>query len=506
MKKKVCVIGAGPSGLAIIKELMEEGIEVKCFETFDSIGGAFRSIAKGGRSYDSLRLTVSNYFMAYSDYMPKIGSDRTYWSVAEYRDYLLEYVEHFKLSDNIFLSHEVVSSTIEGDRVIMKIIHQGKEFTEEFDHLIICTGSNYIPKSPKIPDEDKFEGTIYHSSQYINAEEFKDKNVVCIGLGESGADVVHEIGQVANNCEVLVRDYPNVIPRWINGYTNDSYTAPLLYALKKKGIDSYMQLKAWYYLKFNKELDDAGRLIQEWVADRDSFMGKFFTKTDVFVNDILEGNIKLNKDKTKHFTRTGIVTEKRNEIKADVIVYNTGYQTTFKEYSFGESFENPRALFKHMIHPEFGDRIGLIGWARPSQGGLPACSEMQARYMAHIISGKLELPTQSEMESTIIKDEIYNEKLFADSTHIRSLICYYKFMNDMGDLIGCKPKKIHLNDLPLTKKLIFGSHISAIYRLNENPDAKEVIKSLPIAFSNRRMAVLMLFAVLFYPFYLKNGV
>ncbi len=80
---KVCVIGAGPSGLVMIKELLDKGMDVKCFESFDSVGGAFRSIEKGGRSYDSVKLTVSNYFMAYSDFMPEEGEDRRYWSVSE---------------------------------------------------------------------------------------------------------------------------------------------------------------------------------------------------------------------------------------------------------------------------------------------------------------------------------------------------------------------------------------------------------------------------------------
>lgn len=506
MNTKVCVIGAGPSGLVMIKELLDQGIDVKCFESFDSIGGAFRSIEKGGRSYDSVKLTVSNYFMAYSDFMPKEGEDRRYWSVSEYRKYLLKYMDHFNLGEHIYLSHKVISSKIEDDKVVIDIVHKENKFTETFDHMIICTGSNFIPKRPNIAYEEKYKGVIYHSSQYVNADEFKGKDVLCIGLGESGADIVHEIGQVANSCEVIVRDFPNVIPRWINGSTNDSYTTTLFYTLKKKGIDSFMKFKSWYYLNFDKNIDDTERLIQEWVAGRKSFMGKFFTKTDVFVKDILEGRVKLTKDKLKYFSESGLVTENRGEINADVIIFNTGYKTSFEEYSFGKYFENPRNLFKHMIHPKFGNRIGLIGWARPSQGGLPACSEMQARYMALLISGVNPLPEQKEMEASILKDIKYYDRFFDDSKNIKSLICYHKFMTDMGALIGCKPKLFHIKDFTLTKKLFFGSHISAFYRLNENPKTKEIVKSLPIVYTKRRAMVLVLFILLYYPFSIKRGI
>jgi len=37
--KNVCVVGAGPSGLTTIKQLLDEGHQVTCFEKQDDIGG-----------------------------------------------------------------------------------------------------------------------------------------------------------------------------------------------------------------------------------------------------------------------------------------------------------------------------------------------------------------------------------------------------------------------------------------------------------------------------------
>lgn len=498
MKKKVCVIGAGPSGLVMIKELLNKNVDVHCYESFNSVGGAFRSIEKGGRSYDSVKLTVSNYFMAYSDLMPIEGEKREYWSVAEYRDYLMRYIDKYDLLKHIHFSHQVVSSSINDGKVVVNIANKRDEFTEIFDHLVICTGSNFKPKYPDLMYKNEYEGEIIHSSEYKNANEFKDKNVVCVGLGESGADVIHEIGQVANECSVLVRDYPNVIPRYINGFTNDSFTTSFFYALKKKGIDSFMRLKSWYYLNFDKSLSEPERLIQKWIGKRKSFMGKFFTKTDVFVEDVLEGRVKLIKDEVKHFSKSGLISENRGELKADYIVFNTGYKTSFEEYTFGKDFENPRNLYKQMIHPEYGNLISIVGWARPSQGGLPACSEMQARYMALLISNDMNLPTKEKMIDAIRNDTNFYEKYFEASIKLKSLVCYHRFMTDMGKLIGCRPKLMHLKDFALTRKLIFGSHIPAFYRLQET-DSRKVIKSLPIAYSKRRALVLLAFIIFYYP-------
>ena len=38
--KRCCVIGAGPSGLATMKELLAEGHEVVCYEAAEEIGRA----------------------------------------------------------------------------------------------------------------------------------------------------------------------------------------------------------------------------------------------------------------------------------------------------------------------------------------------------------------------------------------------------------------------------------------------------------------------------------
>ncbi|UZO79168.1 FAD-dependent oxidoreductase [Aquimarina sp. ERC-38] len=507
MKKKVCVIGAGPSGLVTIKELIANDIDVTCYEIQDEIGGAFRSIQDGGRSYDSLELTVSNYFMAYSDFMPNTNEERKYWKVHEYREYLDAYVKKHKLKNYILFSHEIISAHIRNSKIEVKGTHAKEEFSEIFDHMIICTGSNFTPKSPDFDGQDLFEGKIIHSSAYNNNQAYKGKKVVCVGLGESGADVVHEIGQVTS-CKVLVSEYPNIIARWINGYTNDAFTSYCFYAMKKKGIDTYMRLKAKFYLKYGKKVKDSDRLIQEWTLNRESFMGKFFTKNDIFIQDILDGKVEMIKDSIKSLTKNGIITQSGKKISSDVILCNTGYQTCFKKYAFGDYFVDPRSLYKQMIHSELGTLVSVVGWARPSQGGLPACSEMQARYIALLIAGKKELPIKKQIEEEIKVDRTYYDDMFYHSKKIRSLVSYHDFMITMAELIGCKPKLWYWSDMNLTLKMFFGSHLPYFYRLKQSEqkaNSIKLIKSLPIAYSFRRLLIVLLFICLYNPLFWLIG-
>ena len=72
LSKRVAVIGAGPSGLATVKELLEEGHRPTCFERAPSLGGVFRFDEKDGVVWESCRLTSSILLTAFSDFpVPK---------------------------------------------------------------------------------------------------------------------------------------------------------------------------------------------------------------------------------------------------------------------------------------------------------------------------------------------------------------------------------------------------------------------------------------------------
>ncbi|CAF4454410.1 unnamed protein product, partial [Adineta steineri] len=54
-------------------------------------------------------------------------------------------------------------------------------------------------------------------------------------------------------------------------------------------------------------------------------------------------------------------------------------------------------LYKHCYHPDLGDEIVWIGFARPALGAIPPLIELQASYFALLCSNKLKLPNKSDM-------------------------------------------------------------------------------------------------------------
>lgn len=501
--KNVCVIGAGLSGLCTIKELKEGGHNVVCYENKPYAGGVFGDGLQNN-SYDSLSLTVSNYFMAYSALPVDTSESRRYWTVAEYGRYLQQYINAFGLDPHIKLQTEVVEVTRQTDSYSVTVKNAaGIQSTNVFDAVVVCTGTNRVPRMPKVPGADEFQGSIIHTEDYTNADKFKGKRVLSVGLGESGAEVAREIADVAESCLAISRTRPCIVPRWINGETGDAYTSKSFNALGQKGINHFMQIKSKLKLATKKNLSPVAKLHLEALADNPRFVNKFMTKNNEFMNNVCSGSLDIKYTSIRRFTKTGVILDDGSEFDVDAVVFNTGYSENFK---FVESFiklDNIRDLYKHMFHPDLGDSFALIGWSRPSQGGVPACSEMQARYLSLLLSGQRRLPQGAELRKKIEMDRHWEERYFSLSRNLTGLVDYHQYIRSLAKLVGCTPKVNPLTSPWLSCKLWFGSHLASTYRLNGPGELKEqseqLILSLPIAASLGRNVSVTLITLLLSP-------
>src|SRR5258708_24534089 len=211
---RVCVVGAGPSGLVAVKELLDEGHEPRCFEKSSTVGGVFNP-PPDGRSYDHLKLTVSNYFMAFSSFPPQADEERKYWTRQDYANYLSRYIERFDLRRHIELKVDITKFNRLSDGAFRVRGRRGSEaFTERFDAVAVCTGSHRVPHPPRFAGEPTFRGEIHHSADFTTGKAFAGKRVVCIGAGETAADVVKYISDEAAACWMSFRRYQGIISRF----------------------------------------------------------------------------------------------------------------------------------------------------------------------------------------------------------------------------------------------------------------------------------------------------
>ena len=217
---KVCVVGAGPCGLTTIKQLLDEGHEVVCFDKNEEVGGIWlRDDGDDGdtkvKAYDNLYLTISMKLMAYSDH--PFQGDRVFYTRRQYFDYLKQYSDTYGLGDRIRFASEVtnIQRDPNSEGWTVSVRRDGLDSTELFDAVAICSGPFKTPNRD-IAGLEGFSGEIVHSAEYRNNERFRGKRVLIVGLAESGGDIVREIGDVADAATLSIRSYTFVLPRVFN--------------------------------------------------------------------------------------------------------------------------------------------------------------------------------------------------------------------------------------------------------------------------------------------------
>lgn len=128
----------------------------------------------------------------------------------EVTDGLLSFVKRFDLQRYIKLSSEIVE-IIKVDnkwRLTIKETSGDKVrwYTELFDGVIVSTGHYSIPYLPRLPGLSKwnanYKSSVFHSKSFRDPSIFKDKNVLFVGTGLSGLDILQYAFPIARSVTV----------------------------------------------------------------------------------------------------------------------------------------------------------------------------------------------------------------------------------------------------------------------------------------------------------------
>jgi dimethylaniline monooxygenase (N-oxide forming) len=217
---KVCVVGAGPIGLTTIKQLLDEGHEVTCFEKQGELGGIWYRTGDDPdftKAYDNIILTTSIRLMAFSDFMPE--GERVFYTRAQYLSYLRAYAEKFRLREHVRFDRAVegIARLPDGRwRVTVRAGGGGERQEHVFDAVALCAGS-YNRPNMNVTGLDRFTGEVMHSAKYRNNQRFAGKRTLVVGMAESGADILREVSDVASECTLSLRTYVKLVPRLHKG-------------------------------------------------------------------------------------------------------------------------------------------------------------------------------------------------------------------------------------------------------------------------------------------------
>lgn len=211
-KKRVAIIGAGPSGLAQLRAFQsakangEEIPDIVCYEKQDDWGGLWKYTWRTGVDKDGEPCHCSMYRYLWSN-GPKEGlefADYTFdehfgKEIASYppRAVLFDYIEgrvkKAGVRDWIRFNHVVrdVRYNQNTGRFTVTARDSGndRESIEDFDHVIVASGHFSTPNVPYYPGFESFNGRILHAHDFRDAREFKDKDILILGTSYSAEDI-----------------------------------------------------------------------------------------------------------------------------------------------------------------------------------------------------------------------------------------------------------------------------------------------------------------------------
>lgn len=203
------IIGAGPSGLSVAGRLRKLGIPFEIIEKSGTIGIAWRN------HYDRLHLHTDKKFSELP-HLPFPKDYPTFVPRNQYIAYLDQYVTHFNIKP--IFKQEVISVKKNESHWVVDT----KDKTFEAKNVLVATGYNRVSKMPILKGQEHFKGDILHSEKYKNGKPYKDKNVLVIGYGNSGAEIALDLYESGASTFVSIRNPVNIIKREFAGRSSQS--------------------------------------------------------------------------------------------------------------------------------------------------------------------------------------------------------------------------------------------------------------------------------------------
>ncbi|MGZ4428104.1 MAG: flavin-containing monooxygenase [Nocardioidaceae bacterium] len=407
MRKRVCVIGAGSSGIAAAQVLHARGIAFDCFEMGSQVGGNWRYQNDNGMSsaYKSLHINTSRQLMEYKTFpMSEAYPDYpSHWQIAEYFD---AYVDHFGFRDQIRFHTEVVkvepvdggydvTTRERGDAAIPAV--------QRYTDVVVANGHHWDARwpEPSFPGAEEFPGEQLHAHYYKTPEIFEGKRVLVLGIGNSATDIAVESSRVADHTTLAMRRGAHIVPKFVFGVPTDHLTDSFVARMPLK----VQQLSMAAMLRLTQ-----GRLTDYGLPRPDhAVLHAHPTVSDDLLTRLGHGDIEVRPN-IDRFEGAKVFFDDGSSGEYDVVVYCTGYKVTFPflDQQVVRAADNHIDLYRRVVDPEHPG-LYFVGLIQPL-GAIMPLAEVQSEWVADLIAGDGALPSYDAMRRQI---EAYDEHLRA---------------------------------------------------------------------------------------------
>jgi cation diffusion facilitator CzcD-associated flavoprotein CzcO len=364
----VCVIGAGASGLAAIKNLLEHGFGVDCYERETSVGGGWNWRHDRSPVSAGTHLISSKPFTQFPDFpMPDSWPD--YPAHGLVLSYLERYAEHFDLKPHVWFGTEVVrvepADGARWDVTTRSTGGYGAERTQRYAAVVVANGHNWAPRMPAYEGMADFRGQVIHASAYKEPTQLRGRRVLVVGAGNTGCDIAVEAAQQAVKCWHSSRRGYWYVPKYLLGRPTDQVNdAVLRWRLP-------LWLRQWLM----------HRVLRLAVGDLTRFGlrrpdHRVFESHPILNSQLIyhvgHGGVTPVPDIAR-FTRQSVVLTDGQELEPELVVLATGYLPRFEFLDPGllnaDAAGRPR-LYLHAF-PAGHPTLAVTGLLQPDSGVLP---------------------------------------------------------------------------------------------------------------------------------------
>ncbi len=415
---RVCVVGAGPSGIAASKALHQRGFAFDCFERRSRAGGLWAVDAGDVQaSYPSLECNTSKTMTQFSDF-PMPRAFPAYPHNTQMARYFNAYIDNFGFRDRITFdtSVEHAERTPEGGWNVR--LSTGEVRT--YDALVVANGHHREPRWPDPPFPGDFSGRQMHAHDYVGPAGFEGKSVVVLGMGNSAMDIAVELSGVATNVYLASRRGAHIVPKFALGRPIDTFNSalPVPWAVKR----------AFFSLIVRGTI---GRPEDVGLPKPDHRLGEAHPTVSQRITERVRSGAVKPKPNIREFAGDRVRFTDGSEVAADTVIYCTGYNVTFPflDPDVFSAVDNRVDLF-HQVFPPDLPNLAFIGLVQPF-GALMPVAEAQAEWVADELAGAYRRPSADVMRAQIRQERDARERQFVASPRHTMEIDFYAYLRGL---------------------------------------------------------------------------
>ncbi|MFC4604557.1 flavin-containing monooxygenase [Rhodococcus kronopolitis] len=405
---RVCVIGAGSSGITAAKALYGARVPFECYEQGPVVGGNWVYENPNGLSacYDTLEINTSCPRMAYSDF-PMPQDYPAYAKHHQVAAYFRDYVEHFGFGGRLTFSTTVEKVERDADgRWSVTVTGPDGTRTEEFDAVVVATGHHWDPRLPEPAYPGSFDGEQIHSHDYRSADQLDGRDVVVVGAGNSAMDIAVAASECARSASISQRRGEWVLRKFAFGRPSDQIALP--------GWLPWWVTSA--RLAFGAAI--SGNVAKLGLPQPEHRPGQSHPVQSEGIRDALRSARLTPRPGIERLDGDRVVFVDGSSAPADLIVWATGYRVSFPflDPDLLSVEDNDLPLWKRTVHPDLPG-LYFVGLLQPV-GAIMPLAEAQGAWITEMVRGVYVAPDGAEVRAQMTRDDqLYKKRFYKSARH-----------------------------------------------------------------------------------------